>query len=293
MNKTIIYCFLLPLFSLTATAMEPTDTVTNIQNPQSVEVKVKGESLNVVVHGDSDGKQYTFTYSSEVEENPKDDWVIDLPFLKYRNGKIKGFGNKSKSYPRVKVRWFDNFYVGATNAVNKPAGMKGGWEIGVDNFLGLFWYTGKNAPILSVGAGCGYRSANFGNGYMLDQDGKVLVLVPKGGNIGSASSRLHLFRVTFPLMVTQYFCKGFGVRAGGILNLNAYASATTKIKQDHKTTKQKFTSLEQRFATVDVMGSIIFCHDLGIYVRWSPMTLFEKRWGPQFNVLSFGVNLFM
>ncbi len=274
---------------LTGWAAELTDTVTVISNPDWVEVETWGNHVQVKAKGKEHGKTYDYTYDYTQSEGVDNDWEVNLPFFKSHFEESK----KKRGGCWLSVDWFDNFYVGGVIGLDKPEGMRGGWEIGVDNLVGLFWHTGRRGPIFSLGAGLGYRSTNFGNGMMLNQIGKTLVVVPVDDELASASSRLHLFRLTVPFMITQKFGCGMALRVGAILNLNTYTSATTKIKAGRSTTKESFHSLEQRFATPDFLGSLVVCDNCGVYVRWSPVSLFSSEWGPRVKTISVGVNFVM
>ncbi len=271
------------------TRMSDNDTIARIEYPERIEIKTSGDSVRIMAKGMRDGYGYgefVYTYASADAYSDDGDWEVNLPF-------VSSFREKKhvrKSGCRFKVEWFDNFYVGGVMGVDKPAGMKGGWEIGVDNFVGLFCHTGRRGPVFSLGAGLGYRSMNYGDGMMLSQAGKVLEIVPAAEEIQSASSRLHLFRLSIPFMITQPLVCGVSLRAGAILNLNTYASATTKIKTSSKNTKESFHSLEQRFATPDFLGSLVLFDNFGVYVRWSPVSLFSGEWGPRYKAVSVGVN---
>lgn len=265
-------------------AAEVNDTVKTFYNPEEVDIILEGNSIQVDVKGNVSGFPYTYTYNSSVE-SADDDWEVNLPFSKSH------WERKRRNYfTRMSVDWFDNFYVGGIFHHSAPKGTRGGWEIGVDNLIGLYWHTGRRAPVISLGFGMGYRSTNFGHGMMLGQEEKRLVVMPVPEDCVSASSRLHLFRLSIPLMITQPLGCGLALRVGAILNLNTYTSATTKIKSGNRTNKESFHSLEQRFATPDFFGSIVLCNNFGVYVRWSPMPLFSQEWGPSYKVISVGAN---
>lgn len=285
MRKIVLLYILITSIWITAKADEKTDTVAKFRSPEYVEVKSSDDSLQVKVNGMKYTGEYDYEYNYTID-NQSTDWEVNLPFLKNRSDRPKNNGQRC----RLSVEWCDYFYVGGIIGTETPEGMRKGWEIGIDNLVGLYWHVGRRGPVFSLGFGMGYRSTNFGNGYMLEQDVKRLVITPVGETIGSASSRLHLFHLSVPLMINQRICSGLHLRVGGILNLNTYTSATTKIKTSGTTSKKSFHSLEQRFATPDIFGSLIFCDEIGVYVRYSPVELFKKEWGPQYKVMSVGVN---
>ncbi len=265
-----------------ATAIAPADTVASFVRPDSVTVIASDNSLSVKVEGYRSGEKFMYDYQTSVDTVDNTVWDINLPFTK---SEVSSGGRS-----RFSIGWFDNLYVGGTIPLDHEPGIRGGWEIGIDNIVAVCWRPALSGTALSLGFGMGYRSANVGGGRMLALHDKILTVDPVGEGIDKASSRLHLLRLHVPLMVTQRICKNFKVRVGGILNLNTYMSATTKTEDAGVTSKSSFHSLHQRFLTADLFGSLNFLEGMGVYVRWSPMQVFDKGWGPKFEALSVGVN---
>ena len=285
MKKQIVLLILSFCAMLPAAASVPADTVIRFFRPDSVSVSVADNSLTVKVSGDRYGDKYQYDYQSSVDSTDNAVREINLPFTH-----SQGSG---KNHNQFSISWGDNLYVGGTIHLNHAPGIRGGWEIGIDNVVALRWRPSRRGPSFSLGFGMGYRSANVGGGWMLAQHGKILTVDPVGGDIDRASSRLHLFRLHVPLMITQRVCKNLHIRVGGVLNLNTYMSATTKTEWGGVTSKTSFHSLHQRFITADLFGSVNFIEGMGVYARWSPMQVFDKGWGPKFEALSVGVNFIL
>ena len=284
-NNAIAFAGCMPSPADMATEAAANDTVVRIMDPETLQIVADGESLSIDVKGYHEEHGLgTYSYKYSTADNYSD-WEINLPFISGHRER----SHRRKNAPRITVDWFDNFYVGGVIGINEPAGMKAGWEIGVDNLVGFFLHTGRSGPIISLGAGMGYRSMNYGDGMVLSQTGRRLILMPLSDD-AEGSSRLHLFRLSVPLMFTQPLGAGIKLRLGAILNLNTYASATTKLKIDNKRSKESFHSIEQRFATPDFLGSIVLCSSFAVYARWSPVSLFSSEWGPRYKAVSVGVS---
>lgn len=271
------------LAAAAAASAQSTDTVATFYRPDSVVVRATTDALSVTVDGDRAGDRYHYTYSTKVDSADNSLWNINLPFTKSQ-------GNTRRS--RLWVDWGRDLYVGAALPVANERGMRAGWEIGLQEIVGLYWRPSRRGPCIGLGAGIGYRSANVGNGYMLDQENRILFVSPTPEDVVKASSRLHLLRLHVPLTVTQRLFGHVSLRVGAVLNLNTYMSATTKFKTADVAGKTSFHSLRQRFATVDVFGAISFCNDMGLYVRYSPMETFAAGCGPRYKALSFGITGF-
>lgn len=289
--KKIFTLLILVAATLVSVAAERSDTVVTLVRPDSVVVTVAPTSFSVKAGGQRHGQSYTYEYTSESETaDLAEGWDIALPFTRSLSD-----DTKSATRPKQKARqWstlsFEQLYVGLTRCVDAPDGMRGGWEIGLSNIMGLRYSPFVGGPAFTLGMGMGYRSANVGHGAYLDVERGVVALVPTPDDM-KASSRIHIFRLEFPLMLKQTIYRGLAVKVGGILNFNTYMKATTKTTVDGRTGKEGFKGLHQRFATIDLYGAIGFSGDVSLYARYSPARVFDAGFGPDFNQLSFGITL--
>lgn len=283
--KKILTLICIAAATLASRAAERSDTLTTLVHPDSVTVTVTPSSLSVTANGRQFGQTYTYEYTTETEAADIDgQWDIELPFT------------RSQSDPAARTirHWaifsLDECYVGLTRCADAPGGMRGGWEIGLRNVLGLRYTPVKGGPDFTLGIGLGYRSANVSHGAHLEGAGGVLTIVPTPEGV-KASSRMHLFRFEIPLMLKQRIWRSLAIKVGGILNLNTYMKATTKEKADGVTTKTVYKDLHQRFATVDLYGALGLDEDISLYVRYSPARVFDTGFGPCFRQLSFGITI--
>lgn len=282
--KKIFTLICLAAAAFAAPAAERSDTLATLVRPDSVRVAVTPSSLSVTASGRSHGEPYTYEYTTETDAGEVNgQWDIELPFTRSQS-----------DLPGLRRRWaifsLDECYLGITRSVRAPGGMRGGWEIGIRNVLGLRYSPVKGGPDFTLGIGLGYRSANVSHGAHLAGDRGVIGLVPTPEGM-KASSRIHLYRVEIPLMLKQNLWSGLALKIGGILNLNTYMKATTKEKTGGVTTKTVYKGLHQRFATVDMYGALGWDEDFSLYVRYSPARVFDKGFGPEFSQLSFGITI--
>lgn len=285
MKKYIFLLICAIVAIIPASAIASADTVFGFDRPDSVTIISSDNSLSVKVVGDRYGERFQYDYHTRVDSADNTVWNINLPFTKSESSR--------SGRSRFSIDWCDNIYIGGTIPLDHEPGIRGGWEIGIDNIFAVCWRPARCGTALSLGFGMGYRSANVGGGRVIAMHDKILSVDPAGEGIDKASSRLHLLRFHVPLMITQRIYKDFKVRVGGILNLNTYMSATTKTQSANVTSKSNFHSLHQRFLTADLFGSLNFIDGMGVYVRWSPMQVFDNGWGPKFEALSVGVNFIL
>ena len=104
------------------------------------------------------------------------------------------------------------------------------------------------------------------------------------------SSNIHTTSLSMPLLIKQRFSKSFAVSVGAQLNWNYYARIHTSYEQGDDDFDRYTKKIGQRPFTVDVLG-IVHLGDLGIYCKYSPMSVLKKDRGPKFQSLSFGIYL--
>lgn len=287
--KKIFTLLTLVVATLVSATAERCDTVVTLVRPDSVVVTIAPASLSVKTGGQRYGQSYTYEYTSETEEaDISSGWDIALPFTRSLSDNTDSATRPKRKARRWSTLSFEQLYVGLTRSVDAPDGMRGGWEIGLSNILGLRYIPVAGGPAFTLGMGMGYRSANVSHGAYLDVERGVVSLVPTSADM-KASSRIHIFRLEFPLMLKQTIYRGLAVKVGGILNLNTYMKATTKTTVDGRTGKVGYKGLHQRFATIDLYGAIGFSGNMSLYARYSPARVFDTCFGPDFNQLSFGI----
>lgn len=278
-----ILLFAILAYAATASyAQMKSDTIVSLNKVDSVTIVSTQNSLSVKVDGKRCGdNRYVYDYDATIDSSSSSVWDITLPFTKSQGSKRRA--------SRFSLGFFEGTYIGASLPVDDCSGMQAGWEMGINNLAGIYYRPWQSGFAVSLGLGLGYQSANVGGGWYLGCDRQILTVRPNDEAYDEASSRLHLLRVHVPLLLTQHICSDFVVQVGGILNLNAYMKATTKIKADGVTYKNSFEALHQRFATVDLFASVQVWDATGVYVRYAPMQVFDNGYGPRYDTVSFGL----
>ena len=148
---------------------------------------------------------------------------------------------------------------------------------------------GKSNTTLSAGLGFNWRSYTLSghkDGFFKAND-KINV-GPAGANMDDFSSNIHTVGLNMPLLVNQKFSKNFAVSLGAQLNWNYYARVNNYYKNDDMETETHTKKIGQRPFTVDVLG-IIHLGALGVYCKYSPMSVLKKDKGPDFKSLAVGI----
>lgn len=195
-------------------------------------------------------------------------------------------------------RWTMHAYVG----VDVPTGVSEGmsfapfrsWELNL-TILQYDYTPGKSKTTLSAGLGFNWRVYTLkGHDQYFDKGSDAWIMVKKvapGDNtFNDLSSNVHTTSLSMPLMLKQRFSKKFAVSVGAQLNWNFWGRIHNYYENGDRQYDEYIKKVGQRDFTVDVMG-IVHVGDIGIYCKYSPMSVLEKDRGPKFQSLAFGVYL--
>lgn len=261
----------------------PADTLAVVNDAHTV-VVTKSPTANVItVIGQGDDESFYYSYSSEREDSladtvSKDEWGLSLPFL--------------REYQRKKseVTWAAHTQLGICMPVDGPRGLDQSIDIAMGKIVGLNYTPWSKGPTFSFGAGIFAQKFALHGGQMFGRDGKSLVMVDLPEGARDTHVRLFNFGFEMPFTVTQNIYDDFGISAGVVMKFNTYTTASNKYTLDNRSYEQSFKGLQQRILTYDIFAGIGW-EDFGLYCRYSPVAMFKSGNGPQFDVISFGINL--
>lgn len=261
----------------------PADTLAVVNDAHTV-VVTKSPTANIItVIGQGDDESFYYSYSSEREDSladtvSKDEWGLSLPFL--------------REYQRKKseVTWAAHTQLGICMPVDGPRGLDQSIDIAMGKIVGLNYTPWSKGPTFSFGAGIFAQKFALHGGQMFGRDGKSLVMVDLPEGARDTHVRLFNFGFEMPFTVTQNIYDDFGISAGVVMKFNTYTTASNKYTLDNRSYEQSFKGLQQRILTYDIFAGIGW-EDFGLYCRYSPVAMFKSGNGPQFDVISFGINL--
>lgn len=290
------------LLALTATATAgaapstSVDTIRTITNAQSVTITRDDNRTTIrAIIPDEAGKPQgeVFTYTV-TEESPAVDKAFSLlseeslfriPFaMKSKQDEAKRF---KPSHYITALRYF---YWGWNFNYDSKAGIRNAFEYGIADLIGVEWSTSRHTR-LGLGLGFGSQRVTTADKQLFATDGGRLVTIapPEGARVEYA--RMDICRFQLPLYWRQALAGKFGVSLTGIVNFNAYASATNCYYLERTRYKQTIHGLNQRLLSVDLMASAGIVDGIGVYAKWSPVTSMEPAYGPAFRTFTIGVNL--
>ncbi len=275
--KKLILTLCVAIAALTARGAEAGDTVAVITDASGVTVSRSDGAVTVDVARSASGSSYAYTVMGDTAMS--DPWNFELPFLR-------------KKHRRFATYFLRTAYIGFAIPANAPDGFRQSLDVGLPDILNFCWRPTVNTSF-SIGAGMMSRKINLGGGYHFGTEGNVLTMEENTAEMYDVSSSLYRLSVSMPLRFQQRIYKGFGFGLAAIAKLNTYDSAETRWKSAGMSNKTTFTGLQQKPFTWDFEATVGEYNDWGVYVRYSPKQQFRKGFGPDFNVWSVGLLLYL
>lgn len=271
------------------------DTVMMIRNARSVVLTESANGAELTVRGTADDPDFLSTFNIV---NPQNAVVTTKQRF---NPPVITVANIDPDCRRDAIDLFGGLHAGFCTPLGAPAGldveMGKSYEIGIDRLISYRITDHRSKSSLSIGMGVNWRNYRMtGNTrFIADESGNVSFgPFPEGTE--SRYSRIKVFSLSFPLTWYQptrirTVGKSFlTFRAGAILNWNSHASVVSCWNESNgESAKHGTKNVAQRKFTVDIYGAVGIIYGVGFYVKYSPMSLFEKGKGPDVTTFSTGV----
>ena len=202
---------------------------------------------------------------------------------------------KNKKEDECEVHDFSlHFSLGVNIGLGTPDGMSikpfKSWDLALTAFQ--YDYSPKNTlQTYSAGIGIGWHNYGIGSSKMFvkDENG-VVAITDYPAQAESKYSRIHIFSISVPLLFKQKFDrKGkYSLSLGPVVNFNVLGHLTSGYKVGDVETDMTIKKIDYRPVTVDIMG-VLDINDIGIFARYTPMTIMKKDCGPEFRSLTLGL----
>lgn len=275
------------LFHAAAQTPEVPDTVKIIENANKVTVSRIGDTTTIKVEKGNKVGNESFSYKVKVEEEddtmPDTDWEFEVPF-----GIGKDKRQRSGSKLRTSLICMGHGYFGQRFNYFNKGNIKNSYELGFREVIGLKWSRGAYSPAFSIGLGIGRQHYRAQDGFAFSKEGSNLMLLPVPDGCNLESTSLDVLNFQVPLMFTLPIGQDLKFKLGGVACFNTYARAESVVSVGKDRYKTQYKGLQQRLFTGELTCGIGVWDILGVYVSWSPMTLFQAPYGPQLKSWSIG-----
>lgn len=175
------------------------------------------------------------------------------------------------------------------------------WEFNL-TLLQYDYTPGKSHTTLSAGLGFNWRSYTLsGHDNCFTKALDYVDIIPlksayaafasavgDGSKIENLSSSVSTTAIAMPLLIKQRFSKGFAISVGAQLNWNFYGRIHNYFENGDVEYDEYTKKIGQRPITVDVLGILHF-GKLGVYCKYSPMSVLKKDRGVEFKSFAAGI----
>lgn len=189
--------------------------------------------------------------------------------------------------------WSMHFYVGVDIPTGAPEGVDFApfrswdidWTVFQYDFTPEKWKT-----TFSVGAGINWRNYTLSGHDKLFYKGEddVVRIIEREGKWSELSSRIHTLGISFPVLIKQSFTKDLALSLGVQVNWNVLCRLNNYYEVEDEEVSYMTKRIGERPLTVDLMG-ILHISKVGVYCKYSPMSVLKTDRGPEFKSISLGV----
>lgn len=289
-TKHILSLSLLLSLAIASQAQERNDTICSEHNIDEVVISESQNNITVSVKGTNSDGAFKNEYVTVIPDS------VTMLSSQYER---RGFANIKLCTSDTTRHWTHeiigggSLLLGFMTTTNTPEGMNlNNGRVSELSWLDMIYYQTKlrnSHHSFSVGFGLSWRSFSLLNSQAFAiEDNKVTF----GDYQGSATlkrSRLKVFSLSVPVLWNWEFCKKHNLKLGPIVNFNTHASLKTTTKSGDSEWDISTNDIAKRPVTVDLYGAIELYGDFGVYVRYSPMSIFKTERAPEMRPLSFGI----
>lgn len=290
MKKLLLLCLL--LIPVAGIAQENTAKDTTLYvNGRKISIKEGNGKIKVKLyeqssHGDTIENDQIFEGVYMDGQSTERRFELAVPFSKSK----KSYGHFDPHYAGLYMGYTnlaDNLSFNNANGIDLVSSKS--WEIGLNLFQGSFVLSADRHWGLTTGLGFGYTSFRVDGNKGFKKIGNATVLVAPSQEIEYSQSRLRYNHFRIPLLLEwQSKC---GNKGPIFASLGAEAEIRCWVKSKAEYDGHGHTlgkDLNVRPVGLNLLAQIGF-DDIGAYLRYSPISLFEKDKGPDWNPVSFGL----
>ncbi len=177
---------------------------------------------------------------------------------------------------------------------NKPEGVKSRFFRSREFTIGLrYKYTPKKAlQTYSVGLWVKWNRHALDDKMFYKTTDNVVAVQDFPSGVSSKRSCINIFSLSVPFFFTQKLGREskWSVTLGPVVNFNVRGRINNEYEQGDEAYDINTKGINYRPVTVDLMGMLQY-KGVGVYCKYSPMSVLKKDMGPQFRSVTLGVFL--
>lgn len=236
----------------------------------------------------------------EVSTSHPGGWNFDIVGLKVGSNR-PSFHRSSKHLSTFSV--FNGWGFGFSGALNPPQGsglnMMRSFNFCIEDLLAFRLPVGRRGDF-SLGMGIdlrNYRITGPDGCFMMDPETHTIVIgnYPEGAYSYSGTSRLRVFSTTYNLKYVHYLGQGFRLAFGPELSVVRRPGKKHEIRNKYLDAdgvhKERIRGINTNRIGFNLVGVVNYKNCMGFYVKYSPTSVLENGYGPQFQSISAGIML--
>lgn len=186
------------------------------------------------------------------------------------------------------------FYFGVSNDVAARDGvdvnMGSSWEIGINNLAAICYNPRKGKSTFSVGVGFGWKNYRMTGKERFEKIENQIQVTPYPAEVDPKFSRVKVFSWKLPVMYDYAFARKWHLKLGAIANFNTRSNIKTRYYVGDDKKKEMTKNIHTNSLGLELFGQLSY-NGIGVYAKYSPTPVFDKRFGPQFRSFSIGIVL--
>lgn len=271
-----------------------TDTLV-VRQPEEVKVITIGDTLNISIEGNKDNPGYYYNKMVVVDSEKEE---VTTTSKNIRSGLGWDFSllERRNSTPQIELTIRAQMYAGWHILLGRPSDMKQkcarSFECGID-IMHFVLHPRTDKWWLSLDWGLVLNQYRFKRNMMTTAPDGTIVMEPYPEESHSKNSFFRTLSSGLTLMGHYQFAKDHSLGLGLMWNskIGDNCHYKTKYKLSDGTTVVNMNELPIRSNLLSIKAEYMFQNYIGLYLLYTPMSIFKKDKAPKFSELNIGLQM--
>ena len=292
MKRLIITSLVASLFAANTNAQ--TDTLV-VRQPKEVKLITTGDTLNISVKGSKENPAYYYN-KTVVVDSKKEEITTSSNNVGSGMGWDFSLFEDENSTTLIELSLKAQLYAGWNFLLNNPSGMKLKWfksgEGGID-IVHLAFYPRTNKWWLSFDWGIVLSQYHFKDNMMMTAPDGTIAMAPYPNGSSSQSSSFRTLSGNLTFMGHYRLAKEHSIGLGLVWNskITDNCNYKTKYTLADGTSVTNMNELPIRSNLLSIKAEYMFDDKIGLYLRYTPMSIFKKDKAPKVSELNAGFQI--